>query len=147
MGDILPVEQYGALVRSHQAGDHIEDRGLAGAVGAEQADRLAALQIQADILHHLARAIAFAEIEDFERALAGGRGLGWSAGFGIGVERPVQREIARQHICNWPGFCRAAALRQQAGQPPKNAAFARGRGVFKGRVQAACPGAPACAAP
>ena len=38
---VMAVERDDALVGLHQAGDHVEHRGLAGAVGAEQADRLA----------------------------------------------------------------------------------------------------------
>ena len=41
-GDVVAVEFDLALVGLHQPGDHVEDGRLAGAVRAEQADRLAA---------------------------------------------------------------------------------------------------------
>ena len=43
-GDVGAVEADRAGVGPHQADDHVEGRGLAGAVRAEQADRLAAPQ-------------------------------------------------------------------------------------------------------
>ena len=55
MGDVETVEFDQTGVRTDQPGDHIEHRGLAGAVGAEQADRLAAANRQRDVLHHDAR--------------------------------------------------------------------------------------------
>ena len=48
--DVMPVEEHAAMRRRNQADDHVEGRGLAGAVRAEQADDLASLQGQADIL-------------------------------------------------------------------------------------------------
>ena len=48
-----------AAIGLDQAGDHVEHRGLAGAVGTEQADRLAAPHIKADPAHDLATAEAF----------------------------------------------------------------------------------------
>ena len=44
-GDVLAVEFDAAAVGLDQPGDHVEDRGLAGAVGPEQPDRLAAADI------------------------------------------------------------------------------------------------------
>ena len=52
-GDVLAVDQDLALIDADEAGDHVEAGGLAGAVGAEQADDLAALEAQADALHDL----------------------------------------------------------------------------------------------
>ena len=49
-GDVVAVELDGAVVGLDQAGDHVEDRGLAGAVRAEQADRLAARHREAGIV-------------------------------------------------------------------------------------------------
>ena len=55
-GDVVAVELDAAGVGFDQPGDHVEDRGLAGAVRPEQADRLAAAHVEAGALHHLSRA-------------------------------------------------------------------------------------------
>ena len=57
--DVIAVEFDHALVGFDQPGDHVEDRGLAGAVRAEQADGLAAPDIEAHVLHHPAGLVAF----------------------------------------------------------------------------------------
>jgi hypothetical protein len=51
-GNVLAVEQDAAAVGLHQAHDRIEAGRLAGAVGAEQADHLAALDSERDVLQH-----------------------------------------------------------------------------------------------
>ena len=58
LGDVVAVELDGAVIRLDQAGDHVEHGGLAGAVRTEQADRLAAADIDADAAHDLAGAKA-----------------------------------------------------------------------------------------
>ena len=58
-GDVVAVELDAAAVGLDQPGDHVEHRGLAGAVRPEQADRLAAPHVEARALHHLAAAEAF----------------------------------------------------------------------------------------
>ena len=58
-GDVVAVELDAAVVGLDQPGDHVEDGGLAGAVRAEQADRLAAPHIKRDALHHGAAGEAF----------------------------------------------------------------------------------------
>jgi hypothetical protein len=50
----MAVEFDAPAVRRDQPGDHVEDRGLAGAVGPKQTDRFAAADIEACALHHLA---------------------------------------------------------------------------------------------
>ena len=45
-GDVVAVEQDVAAVGRHEAGDHVEAGGLARAVGAEEADRLAAAHVR-----------------------------------------------------------------------------------------------------
>ena len=57
--DVVAVELDAAAVGLDQPGDHVEHRGLAGAVRPEQADRLAAPDIDADAAHHLPRAETF----------------------------------------------------------------------------------------
>ena len=58
-GDVIAIEFDAAAVGVDQAGDHVEHRGLAGAVRAEQADRLAPPHIERDALHHHAAAETF----------------------------------------------------------------------------------------
>ena len=58
LGDVVAVELDGAAVGLDQAGDHVEHRGLAGAVRPEQTHRLAAADIDADAAHDLAGAEA-----------------------------------------------------------------------------------------
>src|SRR5690606_14604491 len=64
-GHILAVDQDVALVGLDQADDHVETGGLAGAVGAEQADYLAAVDRQGDILHDLAGLIGLGQMAGF----------------------------------------------------------------------------------
>src|SRR5215208_5524249 len=59
--DVVAVEADDALVRRDEAGDHVEDRRLAGAVRAKQPDRLAVAHVQAGVLHDGAAAIALLE--------------------------------------------------------------------------------------
>src|SRR5690606_29162190 len=60
-GDVGAVEDDAPGVRRHQPDDHVEAGGLAGAVRAEQADDFAGVQAQAEVAHHLARAVALAQ--------------------------------------------------------------------------------------
>ena len=53
-GHIEAVEFDASVVGLDQTGDHVEHRGLAGAVRAEQADRLALAHVKAHALDHLA---------------------------------------------------------------------------------------------
>src|SRR6185312_6523047 len=71
--DVVAVELDAAAVRLDQAGDHVEHRGLAGAVRAEQADGFAAAQIDGDALHHRAAAEAF--LDSVRRQIAMARRL------------------------------------------------------------------------
>ena len=73
-GDVLAVEPDLAAVRGDQAGDHVEAGGLAGAVGAEQAGDLAALDVQGDVAHHLTLAEGAGDVLDAQAGRA--RGLG-----------------------------------------------------------------------
>src|SRR6185503_5828795 len=53
LGHVMAVEFDGAAIGLDQSGDHVEHRGLAGAVRTQQADRLAAADIDADAAHDL----------------------------------------------------------------------------------------------
>src|SRR6185437_12338174 len=59
LGHIVAVEFDRAAIGLDEAGDHVEHRGLAGAVRAKQADGLAPAHIDADATHDLALAEAF----------------------------------------------------------------------------------------
>ena len=68
-GDVGAVEIDAALVGLDQAGDHVEHGRLAGAVGAEQADRLAFADVKADALHHFAADEAFLDAVNGKKPL------------------------------------------------------------------------------
>ena len=55
-----------ALARVDDAGDGLQDRGLAGAVGAEHGDDLAALDREADAADRLDRAVRALDVEELE---------------------------------------------------------------------------------
>src|SRR6185437_11373307 len=57
--DVVTVELDAAAIRLDQPRDHVEDGGLAGAVGTEQSDRFAAAHVERDALHHHAAAETF----------------------------------------------------------------------------------------
>ena len=71
-GDVVAVELDAAAVGLDQAGDHVEHRGLAGAVRPEQADRLAAPHIERDALDHHAAAEALLHAMGGEIGVADG---------------------------------------------------------------------------
>jgi len=70
---VLAVEHDVAGVQRHQADDHVERGRLARAVGAEQADHLAAFHVKRHVLDHRARTVALLQMADDQRA--GSRGL------------------------------------------------------------------------
>ena len=63
-GDVLAVELDRAGIGRHRAGDQREQRGLAGAVRADDAQRLALGDRQRDVVGHDQRAVGFAEVLD-----------------------------------------------------------------------------------
>src|SRR5690625_925701 len=56
-GDVLAVDLHAAMLLPGQPDDHVETGGFAGAVGAEQADDLATVDLKGHVLHDLATAI------------------------------------------------------------------------------------------
>ena len=68
VGDVLPVEEDAAAVGPDQAHDRIEAGRLAGAVGPEQPDHLAALNVERDVVEHRAPVIGLGDRADFEPA-------------------------------------------------------------------------------
>jgi len=71
-GDVATVEEDAAGGGRHEADDHVESGGLAGAVGPQQADDLAGLQPQADIHHRDLRAVVLGERFDADQTLFAG---------------------------------------------------------------------------
>src|SRR6185437_15161344 len=93
-GDVGAVEADRAGVGPHQADDHVEGRGLAGAVRPEQPDRLAASQPDRDVPHHGPLLVGLAdatgdqpaatlEQPQFRRLARGAHGLASLAGGGF----------------------------------------------------------------
>ncbi|MCY1175799.1 hypothetical protein D9M73_160530 [compost metagenome] len=66
VADIEVVDQYAALFGLDQPDNHVEAGGLAGAVGAEQADDLAAVDGQADVAHDLPALVALGQVLGFQ---------------------------------------------------------------------------------
>src|SRR5216683_562833 len=64
--DRLAVEDDAAGVGGDEAGEQVEERGLAGAVGAEDAGDLAGLEREGDVLHGGEAAEALGEALDLE---------------------------------------------------------------------------------
>jgi len=69
-GYVGTIELDAALVGFDEAGDHVENRGFAGAIGTEQADRLTLAYVQADALDHLAADKAFLDAMHGKQTLA-----------------------------------------------------------------------------
>src|SRR5207248_6892839 len=70
LADVLAVEEDLALVGGDLAGGHAEAGGLAGAVGAEQADDLADVHVEIDAVHDLAAAVVLDQPLDFQEGHA-----------------------------------------------------------------------------
>src|SRR5690606_40602325 len=81
-GDAAAIEHDAAGVTLDQPDDHVEAGGLAGTVGAEQADHLAGIEGQAEAIDHLAVLVALAQAFGDEHyflspCVAGALFLGW----------------------------------------------------------------------
>ncbi len=64
-GDVLAVEHDAAGIGGHQTDDHVETGGLAGTVGAEQADHFTRIEGQPEVLDHFALLVLFAQAPEF----------------------------------------------------------------------------------
>ena len=62
VGDIAVIDLNAAGIGFHQPDNHVEAGGLAGAVGAQQADNLAGFHVQGDILDDPAALVAFCQV-------------------------------------------------------------------------------------
>src|SRR5580700_7730468 len=69
-GDVAAGEQHAALAGRQHAGEEIDERGLAGAIGADQGVAGAGFELEVDILHGAKRAEIAAERLRFEAGLA-----------------------------------------------------------------------------
>ena len=91
VGEVDVAEQHLALVGRRQAHHHVEGSGLAGAVGAEQADHLAGADVHRNVVDHVAAAVGLAQVTGGE-----GDAHGWvvvAAGVGGGSGAPVTRTL------------------------------------------------------
>jgi len=77
VADVEVVDQDATLVRLDQADDHIETGGLAGTVGAKQADDLAAVDRQADVAHDLTAFIGLGQMLGFQGCHYSAFFFGW----------------------------------------------------------------------
>jgi hypothetical protein len=67
--DVVAVDPQRAGVRPIDAGEHLDDRGLARAVLTDECVRLACEQREADALHGRHRAEGFRHVVDLEQSL------------------------------------------------------------------------------
>src|SRR5450631_3379012 len=74
--DVAVVQEDFALFTAGEPDDHVERRGLAGAVGAEQSHDLAALDLQRQIPQYLPRFVTLGEVQGSQYA----HGLGLAGG-------------------------------------------------------------------
>src|SRR3977135_3795437 len=74
--DVAVVQVDLTLFTAGEADDHVEGRGFAGAIGAQQAHDLAALDLQRQIPHYLPRFVTLAEVQGPQYA----HGLGLAGG-------------------------------------------------------------------
>ena len=88
---VVAVEVDAARIRRDQAGDHIENGGLAGSVRSEKADALAAADRQGRALHHAAALVALFDTRGDQPAFAAHwLGLG-PRGPGVGLSMHRRR--------------------------------------------------------
>ncbi len=132
--DGAAIDGDAARIGPQQADDHVERRGLARAIGAEQADHFTAAHGERNVLHHAARAVVLAQIAHLQRAGGGG-------GFG-GFSGPGGR-------CDGNGFAHGFFERLEL---PRSAAGAAGwagapRGPSVARMRSPRPALLCCGTP
>src|SRR2546426_4617101 len=113
--DLLPFEEDAPALGGQQADHHVEGRRLAGAVGAEQTDHLAPLDVERDVVHDLAGLEPFLQAlrdEAFHSILAGQR-RGPHGGGGFSGLLLVLREEHALHPLLAPALHDRAVLRQE----------------------------------
>jgi hypothetical protein len=75
-------EQHAAAVGAHEPDDHVERRGLSGAVRPQEPDDFARVYLKADMVHDRARSIALRQRADVDRAHLQGVAQGLRASCG-----------------------------------------------------------------
>src|SRR5690606_4459889 len=95
LGDVAAVEHDAPGVGGDQPDDHVEAGGLAGAVGAKQADHLAGVEGEAELAHHLALLVFLAQAFGDERQLPSL--FCWARGC-----RTVRTRVPSPPLCIWP---------------------------------------------
>ena len=83
-GNVAAVEADLAALGAQQAREHAEGGGLAGAIGAEQADDLAERDAEREVVHDDAAAEAAVQSDRDEAGVGVGRGVGRGEGVGRG---------------------------------------------------------------
>ena len=78
MRDLCPIERDRALVGGDEPGDHVEHRGLSGAIGSKQSHGLSATDSEADPPHHRPAPIGLGELHRHKAVI--GRLGGWLRG-------------------------------------------------------------------
>jgi hypothetical protein len=118
-GDVLAEQLHGAFVRADHPDDHAEGRGLARAVGAQQADDLAAMHAQRDFVHHAALLVGLDQVTGFEEQLAGGFGTccGWH------VQNSNSKRRMRGPEALWAGIRRTSHTAEPISKSPELARF------------------------
>src|SRR5690606_29002576 len=111
VADGSPVELDRPAVRGDQPDDHVEAGGLAGAVRPEQADDLAAGDVERDVLDDLAAVIRLHQLAH-RQAAVGARGV---ARRGIGHQRDAP---SRGGASCWAGLSGAGSAAPAAGGAP-----------------------------
>src|SRR5262249_35113928 len=127
--DVAVLEPDRSLVGAQMAGDHVDERGLAGSIGADDPDRLLRRDVEADIArrHHLAeRLLHVAYRQDGGNRLCSSRIGIRSNGEPIpsGRNRMVSSSAVPRSICQVPGITSTAMERTSSNRkaPTKAAA-------------------------
>src|SRR5262245_37439059 len=91
---ILAIDQHLAGGRSDDAADNVDQRLLAGAVGPEQRENLAPIDVEVDRLQRVdAGAVGFPEAADGENRLAHSTGASSTTSFFESGSNPCRRSI------------------------------------------------------
>ena len=65
--DVVAHDARRAAIRAHQSRENADQRGLAGAIGAEQPEKLTAFDAEADAGQRLQAAVTLGDVADFDR--------------------------------------------------------------------------------
>src|SRR5439155_16608004 len=79
-GDVLAVEHHAPAFGGFEPGDDAQQGRLAGAVGAEEGERLTPRHLQRDVEQHLQLAVGEVDAADVEEGIRSHHTLGWNVG-------------------------------------------------------------------